>query len=74
MADQRKDKIGMSLLFIAHLVCCGLLLIFLAGGISIGMVVSYLHQSLVPLGIAIAATSIVWVGYRLWRRSTLHRN
>ena len=74
MTGHKEDRLGVSLLWIVHLMCCGLLLIFLAGGISIGVVTSYLQDSLVPLGIALAVVGIVWAGYRLWRGSELDGN
>jgi hypothetical protein len=74
MTGQKKDILGITLLGIVHLVCCGLLLVFALGGISIGMAMSYIQESIVPLGIAIATISIAWAGYRLWRGSTLRRN
>jgi hypothetical protein len=74
MTSHKEDRLGVGLLWIVHLVCCGLLLILLASGISIGVVTSYLQNSLVPLAIALAAVGIVWAGYRLCRGSTLDGN
>jgi hypothetical protein len=34
MKNQKEDKFGMALLGVVHLVCCVLLLVLLAGGIS----------------------------------------
>lgn len=74
MTGQKKDKLGIVLLGIVHLVCCSLLLIFSVGGISIGMVTSYLQGRLVPLGVALIVIGIFWAGYRLWRGPTVHWN
>jgi cytochrome c biogenesis protein CcdA len=73
MTARRKDRLGMGLLWIVHLVCCGLLLIFLVGGISIGMVTSYLLESLVPVGIVVGVIVIGWTTYHLWGRHRLKR-
>ena len=72
--DRKKGWSGTGLLWIVHLVCCGLLLIFLTGGISIGAAVGYLQKSFVPIGIAFSVTGLVWVGYRTWRGSTMDGN
>ncbi len=69
MTDQNKDKLGMYWMGIVHLVCCGLLLIFLIGGVSIGAALSYLQKNLAPLSIALFVTAIIWVGYHLKKRS-----
>ncbi len=74
MTDQKKDRSGMGLLWIAHLVCCGLLLILVLGGISIGAVTSYLLESLVPAGIVVGVIIIGWPVYHLWGRHRFNRN
>ena len=72
--DQTKDRLGLALLGIIHLVCCGLLLVFLIGGISIGVVTSYLIESLIPIGIAVSVIIIGWSAYHLWGKHHLNRN
>lgn len=66
MTDQKKGRSGMGLLWIVHLVCCGLLLIVALGGVSIGVVWSYLLESLVPFGIVVGVIVIGWTAYHLW--------
>jgi hypothetical protein len=72
--DQTKDRLGLALLGIIHLVCCGLLLIFLAGGISIGVVTSYLEESLVPLMIVLVVIVTGWAAYNLWTKHRLNQD
>ena len=74
MTDQKKERLGMGLLWIVHLVCCGLLLIVVLGGISIGAVTSYLLESLVPAGIVVGVIFIGWTAYHLWGRHRFNRN
>ncbi len=69
MTDQKKDNFRMYLMGIVHLVCCGLLLIFVLGGISIGAAISYLQKNLTPLSIVLFVTAIGWVGHHLIKRS-----
>lgn len=69
MTGQKKDNFMMYLMGIVHLVCCGLLLIFVLGGISVGAAISYLQKNLTPLGVALIVTFIGLAGYRLWKRS-----
>lgn len=66
MTDQKKGRSGMGLLWIVHLVCCGLLLIVVLGGVSIGVIWSYLLESLVPFGIVVGVIVIGWTAYHLW--------
>jgi hypothetical protein len=73
MTARRKDRLGMGLLWIVHLVCCGLLVIFLVGGISIGMVTSYLLESLVPVGIVVGVIVTGWIAYHLWGKHRFKR-
>ncbi len=72
--DQTKDRLRLVLLGILHLLCCGLLLVFLIGGISIGVVTSYLKESLVPLMIVLAVLVTGWATYNLWRRQRLNQD
>ncbi len=72
--DQTKDRLRLVLLGIIHLVCCSLLLVFLIGGISIGVLTSYLIESLVPVGIAVGVIITGWSAYHLWRKHHLNRN
>ncbi len=74
MTVQKKDRLGMGLLWIVHLVCCGLLLIVVLGGISIGAVTSYLLESLVPAGIVVGVIIIGWTVYHPWGRHRFNRN
>ncbi len=67
--DQKKEPPVVGLLWTVHLVCCGLLLVFLIGGISIGAAVSYMQKSLAPLAVALLVTTIGWGGYHLTKRS-----
>jgi len=72
--DRKKESSGVGLFWIVHLVCCGLLLVFLIGGISIGVLTSYLIESLVPVGIAVGVIITGWSAYHLWRKHHLNRN
>ena len=72
--DRKKESSGVGLFWIVHLVCCGLLLIFFAGGISIGVVTSYLKESLVPLMIVLAVLVTGWATYNLWTRQRLNQD
>ncbi len=74
MTGQKKDRSGMGLLWIVHLVCCGLLLVIVLGGISIGAVTSYLLESLVPAGIVVVVIVIGWTAYHLWGRYRFNQN
>lgn len=60
---------GISLLLIAHLLCCGLpLLIISLGSAGLVVVLGYMKKSLVPGGIVLAIIAFIWAGRRLWKR------
>lgn len=62
---------GIGLLLIAHILCCGLPLLIVFGGIGAGTLLSLFADSLFPIAGVVLLALTGWGGYRIWKRRYL---
>ncbi len=58
---------GIGLLLLLHLVCCGVPLLIVIGGIGAGALFSWIADSLLPIAGVILLALSGWGGSRIWK-------